>query len=99
MTILLVLLSLTAGRALAGIPCQIVQSEECWDEPKTVCNTVQKPFTSVTFEEKCSSLIDKTCTTVVDTLVEFVPREECITHHDQKCDKIVKQECTTVFVP
>ena len=97
------LLSLVAmsRTALAGIPpvsCSTVLSQECWDEPRSVCNTVQKPVTSVTFDQKCTTVSDQVCNTLVDSVVELVPRQECVSLTDQKCTKVPKQDCTTIQV-
>ena len=97
----MILVSLV-GTALAGIPpvpCKTIITQECWDEPRSVCNTVQKPFTSITFDQKCNTVSDQVCNTVVDTLVDFVPRQECTTLAEQKCNKVPKQDCNIIQVP
>jgi hypothetical protein len=45
---------------MAGVPppiCKTVVSEECWDEPKTVCSTVEKPVPVLTFDEQYIHII------------------------------------------
>jgi hypothetical protein len=96
---LVVLLSLAGTTLSLGVPpCQTVFSEDCWDEPKTVCDYVKKPVTSVTYDEQCSTKYDKACDTVVETHTDLVPRVECTSYTEQECSKVTKQDCTTVFV-
>jgi hypothetical protein len=47
-TSLLCLVVVLTRTTLAGVPhCKTVFSEECWDEPKTVCDYVKKPVVSL----------------------------------------------------
>jgi uncharacterized protein YgiB involved in biofilm formation len=90
-------LVLTGRGALAGIPpavCKTIFSEECWDEPKTVCKTVQKPVPALAFDEQCVTTYDQACNTVVDTVADFVPRQECVTHTEQDCTKVPRHTTT-----
>merc|ERR1712168_158562 len=45
------------GLSNAGHPvCKVLWEEKCWPEPVERCTTVQKPYTIIEYEEKCTSV-------------------------------------------
>merc|ERR1712002_1208195 len=86
------------GAASAGIPkCKVVWEEQCSYEPRQSCRSVQKPFTTTTYEQQCNTIQVPTVETVPEQKCTSVPEQKCYTKYEQECHTEYEQECNTLY--